>query len=345
MTKFLKDCWYAAAWTEEVEHNRPLVRTIAGVSVLVLKSQDGTVHALENRCPHRFAPLDRGQFAADRIRCGYHGLVFNFDGACVENPQGPVLQSIHVTRYVAQTAHGVIWTWLGDPERADIARIPNLDFLDTFDPRSFLRGYTHVQAYYELLNDNIMDLSHVDVLHRETLSQGSFSSIPPKSWVDGEKVRVRWDMFEVTPSALNSFYLGQASLIDAATEIVWQAPANMRLTMTMRASAKAGTEALVSEACHLITPESTDTSHYFYCAARNFGADDSKLTAARKELARKAFDEEDKPMIEAIHRAMGGKTDLLALRPALLAGDAGAVRVRRALRAMIDAEYGRDRVP
>lgn len=340
MTKFLKDCWYAAAWDEEVDPNRPVARVIAEVPILLLRSNDGSVHALENRCPHRFAPLDRGTCEADTLRCGYHGLVFNFEGVCVRNPQGVAPRSVRVTRYVAQARHGVIWVWLGDAERAAVEGIPNLDFLDTFDPLSFLRGYTHVRAYYELLNDNIMDLSHVDVLHRDTLSQGSFSAIAPKSSVEGEKVRVRWDMSGITPSPINSVYLGQTSLIDASTEIVWQAPGNMRLTMTMRPSAPGSTEVLISEACHLITPESADTSHYFYCAARNFGAADTKLTAARKELARKAFDEEDKPMIEAIHRAMGGRTDLLALKPALLAGDAGAIRVRRALHAMIEADGG-----
>src|ERR1700722_9527643 len=52
---FLKDCWYAAAWVEEVECSRPLLRVIVDTPVLLLKGRDGVVHALENSCPHRFA--------------------------------------------------------------------------------------------------------------------------------------------------------------------------------------------------------------------------------------------------------------------------------------------------
>jgi vanillate O-demethylase monooxygenase subunit len=49
------------------------------------------------------------------------------------------------------------------------------------------------------------------------------------------------------------------------------------------------------------------------------------------------FASEDKPMVEGQQQLMG-TTDLWSLRPLLLAGDAGAVRVRRMLERLIKEE-------
>jgi vanillate O-demethylase monooxygenase subunit len=61
------------------------------------------------------------------------------------------------------------------------------------------------------------------------------------------------------------------------------------------------------------------------------------MTEQRAKIARRAFDEEDKPMIEGVQRSMGTDTDLLGRHPMLLGGDSGAVRVRRALKDMLAA--------
>jgi hypothetical protein len=49
------------------------------------------------------------------------------------------------------------------------------------------------------------------------------------------------------------------------------------------------------------------------------------------------FRHEDKPMLEAQQRRIGDQ-DFWSLRPVLLAPDAGAVRARRKLAALIEAE-------
>jgi vanillate O-demethylase monooxygenase subunit len=49
------------------------------------------------------------------------------------------------------------------------------------------------------------------------------------------------------------------------------------------------------------------------------------------------FHEQDKPMIEGVQTRMGDR-ELLSMRPILLATDAAAIRARRLLAAMIEAE-------
>jgi len=55
------------------------------------------------------------------------------------------------------------------------------------------------------------------------------------------------------------------------------------------------------------------------------------------ELLRQPFETEDKPIIEAVARAMGD-AEFWSLKPVLLRGDEAAVRARRILAQRIAAE-------
>ena len=50
--------------------------------------EDGKAAVLEDRCPHRFAPLSMGKVAEHGLQCTYHGLQFNGRGQCTHNPFG-----------------------------------------------------------------------------------------------------------------------------------------------------------------------------------------------------------------------------------------------------------------
>src|SRR5271166_5799016 len=82
---YLINAWYMAAWSEEIT-SALLHRQFTGVPVVLYRLQNGVAAALEDRCPHRFAPLSRGTREGDAIRCGYHGLTFDATGTCIHNP-------------------------------------------------------------------------------------------------------------------------------------------------------------------------------------------------------------------------------------------------------------------
>ncbi|WP_336964556.1 hypothetical protein [Sphingobium aquiterrae] len=243
-----------------------------------------------------------------------------------------------VAAFPAVEVNELIWVWLGAVERADIGSIPDLGFISQAHPSSRTPGYTYVRANYELLNDNIMDLGHVDYLHPNTLAQGSFATIQPKCTQDGERVSIHWDVTGVPPSRLNAAVFGDVTRIDTSTEVTWQAAGNMRLRILMRPTDAPDAPPFVSEACHLMTPETETTTHYFHCGVRNFAVDDVELTTARRAFARIAFEDEDKPMVEAVQQTMGRDADFLTMKPALLAGDVGAMRVRRVIQRLREAE-------
>ena len=85
---YLRNAWYVAAWGEEIG-SAPLGRTLLGEPVVLYRGADGKAVALADRCCHRGLPLSMGRVEGDRIRCGYHGLVFDPQGICVEVPGQP----------------------------------------------------------------------------------------------------------------------------------------------------------------------------------------------------------------------------------------------------------------
>jgi phenylpropionate dioxygenase-like ring-hydroxylating dioxygenase large terminal subunit len=57
----IKDVWYVAAHSDELEVGGVLGRSIAGERIVFCRRDDGTVFALEDQCPHRRAPLSMGE--------------------------------------------------------------------------------------------------------------------------------------------------------------------------------------------------------------------------------------------------------------------------------------------
>ena len=83
-------------------------------------------------------------------------------------------------------------------------------------------------------------------------------------------------------------------------------------------------------------PETAYSTHYFFGSARNY-SQNAEYNELHKAGLQAAFAEEDKPVIDS-QQAEIDTTDLFSLNPVLLSSDAGNIRVRRKLKAMIEAE-------
>src|SRR5690554_5303274 len=123
---YLRNCWYMAAWADEVEDSGLLARRYLNEPVVLFRDSKGDIKALKDMCPHRFAPLSKGKVTDGAIACGYHGLTFDADGKCVHNPHGPLLKNMAVKAYPVIEAYRAIWIWMGDPELADRGKLRDL---------------------------------------------------------------------------------------------------------------------------------------------------------------------------------------------------------------------------
>jgi phenylpropionate dioxygenase-like ring-hydroxylating dioxygenase large terminal subunit len=336
--RFLTDVWYVAAWADEVGAAL-LPREILGERVVLFRTRDGQAHALADRCPHRFAPLSMGRLVDDRIECAYHGLRFDGSGACIFNPHGNgmIPPRAVVRRYPLVERDGLLWIWMGDEARADPAAIPEFAF--HVDPAfQNVKGYTLADANYELLTDNLMDLGHIEFLHAGLLGSDAVRKARTEVIQEGTTVlSKRLTSDEILPPVLQQWYEAGARPVRRWLDMRWQPAASMKLTVGVWLDGEPRASAHESQGAHLLTPATATTTHYFWSQGRNWGGRDAAMDALRLESLRKAFDTQDKPMIEAVQRNMGCN-DLDALAPVMLATDAGPVRARRVLRQLLELE-------
>jgi phenylpropionate dioxygenase-like ring-hydroxylating dioxygenase large terminal subunit len=323
---FLQDCWYAAALPEEIVH-APLARTICGVPLVLFRTASGLACALDDRCPHRFAPLSIGRVAGETITCVYHGIEFGGDGTCRRIPQQQTIaRGMTVRSYPLVERWGVAWIWMGEAERADPGTIPDYFWLSSPPWRNLVRRY-HVRANHEVCADNILDLSHTPYVHGQSIGTPEMATMPARTWVSGDVVHSQRVMAQVTPGPFVYRWGNFGARIDRVTTTEWRPPGNISVALTYRDQANEITLRLTNP----LTPETDRTTHVFFMWSRDFGdeADDA--------FTRESFQvmDEDIAIIEQQQAVIdrGG-----VLRTVAIASDATLIQSRRVLARLLRAQ-------
>ena len=340
---YLRNCWYAAAYSGEVG-DAPMARQLLGEHIVFFRTSDGAVHALEDRCPHRFAPLSMGKVIEDQIQCPYHGLRFGTDGKCAYNPHYAALPAAaKVARHALLERHGMIWIWMGDAP-ADESKLPaDFAFLSSPDFKT-VSGYLHVAGNYQLIVDNLLDLTHAPYLHPAFAIPGISAEERLKRTTtelvrQPERVIARRWRLNCPPNGPTRNLFGFTDpLMDSRAHMHWLPPSLIYFDAGAARLGEPEEAGLCLPAMHAITPETERTSHYFFAQGRNMLLDSEEADATLLGILENAFHNEDEPMIAAQQSRMGGETDVLALDPVLLKADGAPVSARRALAALIAAE-------
>lgn len=327
---YLLNCWYQAAWDYELDVG-PLVRTILDIPILLFRGEE-KVSALWDRCPHRFAPLSEGKVTDGTVECGYHGLAFDGSGRCVRNPHGPVTSAMRTRAFPVAERHLAIWLWFGNPDAADESLIPDLSYIDQIPEELRILMHMPTLANYQLLSDNIMDLSHADYLHPTTLG-GVVTDAKARQYDRGNGLVAEWINLGCDAPGVWQPKVTSPAKADYYLDVEWQAPAVMTLSNTVVPAGGQPTEQDCAKALHNMTPETATSTHYFMCSSRPPQIPDTEM----RKILEQAFLAEDKPMLEAQQSRMG-KAEFWSLNPILLKVDAAGVKVRRRLDAMIAAE-------
>jgi vanillate O-demethylase monooxygenase subunit len=230
---------------------------------------------------------------------------------------------------------------MGDPQLADRNTIPDFSCLD--EGANYVgRGYLLANVNYVLETDNIMDLSHIDYLHPGTL--GSAGTVSATNEVTREGTTVwsrRVTHAELVPDFLEkTFGIPHGHPVDRRLDVRWDPPSTLLIFASFALSGNTEAKARGRRIANIFSPETENSTHYWYAISydrADLGADGGEVAQRATDALRKPFVTEDLPMIEAVHRSMGG-ADFWALRPAMLAGDGGAVRARRLLDKLIEGE-------
>jgi phenylpropionate dioxygenase-like ring-hydroxylating dioxygenase large terminal subunit len=338
---FIRNAWYVACWSAEVKVGAMFNRRLLDEPVVFFRKEDGAAVALQDRCPHRFIPLHLGTVRGDRIECGYHGLQFDCSGKCIKNPHGDgkIPAAAKVRSYPVQDRHGMLWIWMGD---GDGAATPVPDYSMIEAGSGYLTstgGYIHIKANYELMAENLLDLSHITYLHDGLL--GSPEQVGADQVVkdqDGEIHCNRWMPEISVPGVFDMLYERDGGKVDMWTNMRWLPPSCFVLDSGVHAAGGAREDHGWYYGVHILTPEGPLTTHYHFAAALPLGTRLTTEEAAKfAEMRRFAFQEQDKPILDAQQAAIGNN-DFWDMKPVLLSIDAGPVRMRRALERMLAAE-------
>jgi phenylpropionate dioxygenase-like ring-hydroxylating dioxygenase large terminal subunit len=342
---FIENCWYVAGWNHEVGADALFSRTICGKRILLWRDGKGAIQAFDDRCCHRGAPLSCGRREGERIRCMYHGFVYDASGACVEIPgQERIPSAARVRKYPAAERHRWIWIWMGDPQQADPALIPDTHWLDDPDWACTPPGYLHYEVDYQLINDNLLDFSHLSYVHPGTLG-GSEEYAQLRSKVErlerGLRI-TRWFM-DRPPAPFVAKLLqakGMSGNVDRWNNYDFLLPGVLIMDSGF-APAGSGAEkgergqAIEFRHCQVVTPETEHSTHYFFSQPRNFDKDKPEVSEALYRSILSAF-EEDRAIITA--QAASLRQD-----PGFVPVPCGLDSALAQFRGMIEQQLGRER--
>ena len=345
---YLRNAWYVAAWGEEIG-SAPLGRTLLGEPVVLYRGADGKAVALADRCCHRGLPLSMGRVEGDRIRCGYHGLVFDPQGICVEVPGQPKIPPDAAVRaYPVVERWHMLWIWMGDPGQADPAAIPNWWWLDHPEWKLIPGNGSKpipTRCNYEMVVDNLLDLSHLTFVHTSTIGNDEIVRFPVRTEREANRVRMIRLMPNIEPSPfykLAGCFKGNVDRWQVVEAIL---PCHVDVDVGCTEPGLGALEGNRNQgtAFHAIqnpTPETEKTCHFFYGHARRFRLDDPEIDEVYRRDFKTVF-MEDVVIMEAQQRVVDTSP---GFQPIDINVDAPSLTMRRMLRERIDAEQAGARI-
>ncbi len=328
--------WYVAATSDELG-DRPLARTICDEPLVLYRGSQGRVAALSDRCPHRKAPLSSGKIHGDDIACGYHGIRFHRSGRCTLVPSGTVPGPRFAARaFPVHEQNGLIFIWPGEAEAADCDLLPDFDKL-VAPGWTDVRGLVHVAANYQLLMDNVLDLTHVMFLHQSTFGGSGVADAPLQvDAADDDTVRAQRIMYNVDSAPIFKAARGLDGKIDRWQLFDYRPPVYLTVTLGAR---PAGSDEPIGAPTHIVynvfTPETATSTHYFWFTLRNWALDDDGVSQVYKSFTDRAF-AEDKALVERQQELIASDTSGTPLRG--LAFDRAGMAARSIIERLITSD-------
>lgn len=169
MGNLLRRFWIPALLEEELveRDGAPVKVRLLGEDLVAFRSTSGKVGIVDAYCAHRRAPLCLGRNEENGLRCVYHGWKYDLDGNCVDlpaaNDKDALKERIKITAYPTREHGGVIWVYMGPPDK-----MPELpDFEWTRLPKMQRTSTKRLQrCNWAQVVEGGIDSAHVSFLHR-----------------------------------------------------------------------------------------------------------------------------------------------------------------------------------
>jgi nitrite reductase/ring-hydroxylating ferredoxin subunit len=170
MGSLMRRYWLPVLLSSEVPTaDCPPVRAkVLSEDLVAFRDSNGTVGLLDAHCPHRGASLFFGRNENEGLRCVYHGWKFDVAGNCVDMPSEPAesnfKQKVKVQAYPTVESAGMVWAYLGPPDRIT----PFREFaFHALSPEQWIGMKVPVYCNYLQSMEGNVDSFHSSYLHRD----------------------------------------------------------------------------------------------------------------------------------------------------------------------------------
>ena len=338
---YLRNSWYVAALSSEIEA-KLTARRILGGNIVLYRTESGEPVALDDSCPHRRLPLSKGRLLNGNIECGYHGLQFDRSGQCVAAPtQDRIPPSALVRSYPVVDRWGLVWIWMGDAELSDDRLIINIENHANPEWEITTGDALTCACNYRYLTDNLLDPSHVAWVHPTSFAAPGTDNTPLEiAETDNGLIVHRW----IYDTELPPFYVPLVRFegnCDRLQHYEAQYPCTAINRSIFFPAGQGGPDSPIGEltyvmiSYHFMTPIDANNTRYHWLQHRNTDPNNEELTATIASGAKAAF-LEDRDVLESVHTGIATET----ARHINLGLDAASLHFRRRLEQLIAQESG-----
>lgn len=172
------EAWHPVFYVEDLDKTKPTPFTLLELNLVIWwDGKTASWRVLEDKCPHRLAPLSEGRIAEDGLlECPYHGWAFTAEGACDRIPQQPADGTAETSKracvrsFPAAVRQGLLFVYPGTAENADRVAVPVIDAMEE-SPDEWVCLNTFRDLPYDALTllENVLDSSHVPFTHHQSV--------------------------------------------------------------------------------------------------------------------------------------------------------------------------------
>ncbi|MCF8059905.1 MAG: aromatic ring-hydroxylating dioxygenase subunit alpha [Bacteriovoracaceae bacterium] len=156
--------WYPFCKKTDIQKTQAKSFTLLSQRIVIFRTKDGTLSALDSFCPHMGADLGNGEVIGNKLRCFYHHWTFDQSGNLFEIPCQKYTKSqrpIKIRNYPVVEKYGFIWVFSDEVADHEVPHPPSFEG----EVSSVHLKKVVLFAHHHVMMTNGIDLQHFQSVH------------------------------------------------------------------------------------------------------------------------------------------------------------------------------------
>jgi 3-ketosteroid 9alpha-monooxygenase subunit A len=166
-TRFARG-WHCLGLTKDFGDGKPHAVHAFGKKLVVFRSGDGKINALDGYCRHMGGDLTQGEVKGNEIACPFHDWRWGGDGRCKGVPYSKRVPKLARTmKWNTSEQDGMLFVWNdpeGNPPSAEVI-IPRIEGATSDEWTDWHWYTTVVNSNCREIIDNVVDMAHFFYVH------------------------------------------------------------------------------------------------------------------------------------------------------------------------------------